>query len=103
VQITDKAAKKFAELQKTQQGWPRIEIAAGGCNGFSKQFSWSLTAAADDLVIDTGMGQVLVDSASYELLNHAVVDWHTDITSSGFVIDIPQAASTCGCGSSFSL
>ena len=103
VTITDKAAKRFAELCQTQQGLPRIEISAGGCSGFTKRFGWAAAADDDDIVVQTAAGPVLIDTSSYDLLDRATVDYRTDLTGSYFAIDIPEAVSTCGCGSSFAL
>lgn len=103
IKITDRAATRFGELRKTINGNPRIEIKAGGCNGFEKTFSWSVDLADDDILVETATGPVVIDTMSYELLNTATVDYKTDLTGAYFTIDIPEAASTCGCGTSFSL
>lgn len=103
LKITERAVNRFGELRKTINGTPRIEIKAGGCNGFEKTFSWSTEIAADDILIETAMGPVVIDSMSHELLDNATVDYKTDLMGAYFIIDIPEAASTCGCGTSFSL
>ena len=55
------------------------------------------------MIIDTATGPVVIDKVSYDLLDNATVDYKTDLAGSYFAIDIPEAASTCGCGTSFSL
>lgn len=101
--ITDNAVKQFKVLIKQTEKLPRVEIVAGGCNGFDKRFSMDIQQP-DDVVLELSQGvSVLVDPMSFDLLSNSVVDYKTDLTGSYFTIDIPEAASTCGCGSSFSL
>ena len=95
VKLTDKAIERFGQLRATSVGDPRIEIRAGGCNGFEKRFSWTVDRYDDDMILETASGPVVIDSISY--------DYKTDLAGAYFVIDIPEAASTCGCGTSFSL
>ena len=102
VKLTDKAVERFGQLRAVSHGDPRIEIAAGGCNGFDKRFSFDVRQS-DDIVIDTASGPVIVDPMSYAMLENATVDYRTDLAGAYFSIDIPEAASTCGCGTSFSL
>ena len=101
--ITDSAVKQFKVLIEQTEKLPRVEIVAGGCNGFDKRFSMDVQQP-DDVVLDLSQDvSVLVDPMSFDLLVNSVVDYKTDLTGSYFTIDIPEAASTCGCGSSFSL
>jgi iron-sulfur cluster assembly accessory protein len=103
VKLTDRAIERFGQLRASSEGDPRIEIRAGGCNGFEKYFSWTKTRYDDDMVIETATGPVIIDSMSYDMLYNATVDYRTDLAGAYFAIDIPEAASTCGCGTSFSL
>lgn len=103
VNITERAAIRFGELRKTVNGNPRIEIKAGGCNGFEKTFSWTTDLADDDMIIETATGPVVIDSMSYQMLDTATVDYKHDLAGAYFTIEIPEATSTCGCGTSFSL
>jgi len=103
VMITARARAQFDRLQSSKSGYPRIEILAGGCNGFEKVFSWSDEPADDDIVLSTADGKILIDPTSHDLLDNAIVDYVSDLAGSMFVINIPEAASTCGCGASFSL
>ena len=102
VKLTDKAVARFGQLRATSLGDPRIEIRAGGCNGFEKSFSFD-QRQFDDIVIETASGPVIMDPMSYDMLDNATVDYKADLAGAYFVIDIPEAASTCGCGTSFSL
>ena len=103
VTITDSAATQFKILIEKTGQLPRVEITAGGCNGFDKKFSMDTKKADDvEIVLPNGVS-VLIDPMSHDMLSSSVVDYKTNITGSFFAIDIPEAASTCGCGSSFSL
>jgi len=103
VVITDRASAQFDRLRQSRQAIPRIEIRAGGCNGFEKIFTFDDSEAADDLKIPTTNGMILIDPISYAMLDNAIVDYVSDLSGSSFSITIPEATSTCGCGSSFSL
>jgi iron-sulfur cluster assembly accessory protein len=103
VKLTDKAIERFGQLRIDNPRSPRIEIRSGGCNGFEKHFGWTDAVDVDDMIIDTATGPVVIDKISYDLLDNATVDYKTDLAGSYFSIDIPEAASTCGCGTSFSL
>ena len=103
VLLTDRAQARFDALRLGKHGYPRIEIRAGGCNGFEKVFAWSDAPNEDDMHIKTPNGAVLMDPISYAILERAVVDFVSDLSGSHFSISIPEAVSTCGCGSSFSL
>jgi iron-sulfur cluster assembly accessory protein len=103
INITERAALRFGELRKTSNGNPRIEIKAGGCNGFEKTFSWTTAVADDDILVETATGPVVIDSMSYQMLDTATVDYKHDLAGAYFTIEIPEATSTCGCGTSFSL
>ena len=101
--ITDNAVRQFKVLIEQTGKFPRVEIVAGGCNGFDKKFSMDIQQP-DDVVLELSQTvSVLVDPMSFDLLSNSIVDYKTDLTGSYFTIDIPEAASTCGCGSSFSL
>ena len=103
VKLTDKAIERFGQLRASAEGNPRIEIRAGGCNGFEKTFSWTIAQDPTDVIIDTANGPVVIDHFSYEMLDRATVDYKTDLAGAYFTIDIPDATSTCGCDTSFSL
>jgi len=102
LKLTDKAIERFGQLRENNAGDPRIEIRSGGCNGFEKRFSFDMRQS-DDMVIETVSGPVIIDPMSYDMLDNATVDYRTDLSGAYFSIDIPEAASTCGCGTSFSL
>ena len=104
--FSDAAAGKLAELI-AEEGNPqlklRIYISGGGCSGFQYGFAFEETAHEDDTRVERGGVTLLVDSMSLQYLNGAEVDFEDGLEGSRFVIRNPNATSTCGCGSSFSI
>jgi iron-sulfur cluster assembly accessory protein len=78
----------------------RIEVKAGGCNGFEKIFSTTDSAEPADSVFEN---QVVVDPLSLELLANSVLIYSDDLSGSQFDLQVPEAVSNCGCGRSFAL
>jgi iron-sulfur cluster insertion protein len=104
VVITNSASDKFKSMVTDPNILPRIEITAGGCNGFEKKFSMDTIVGADDIVINLPNGaSVILDWYTYKMLENSTVDYKNSLTGNYFTIDIPEAISQCGCGSSFSL
>lgn len=97
--ITDKAKTRFKEIYETDNKLPRLYVLGGGCSGFSYVFDVS-DKEDDDLLIEDVL---LVDTTSFSILENATVDWVNDLTGRYFKVDIPEAKSFCGCGTSFSL
>jgi iron-sulfur cluster insertion protein len=81
----------------------RAFIQGGGCSGFSYGFTLDDSTNDDDYIINEAGITILVDSMSMQYLQDSVIDYKDSITSSSFVITNPNAVSTCGCGSSFSI
>jgi len=81
----------------------RVFVQGGGCSGFSYGFSLDETQGEDDFDFAAGNVQVLVDSISMQYLQGADIDYQESLQGASFVINNPQAATTCGCGSSFSV
>lgn len=81
----------------------RAFIQGGGCSGFSYGFTLDDKTNDDDFIINEAGITILVDSMSMQYLQDSVIDYKDSITSSSFVITNPNAVSTCGCGSSFSI
>jgi iron-sulfur cluster insertion protein len=81
----------------------RVFVQGGGCAGFSYGFSLDEQQNEDDFDQDYDGIKVLVDSMSWQYLEGSTINYKEDLTGSNFVIDNPQAVSTCGCGSSFSV
>jgi iron-sulfur cluster insertion protein len=81
----------------------RVFIQGGGCSGFQYGFTLDEVQNEDDFDFDHSGVKVLVDSMSMQYLQGSTIDYRDDITGSSFVINNPQATTTCGCGSSFSV
>lgn len=105
ITITEQAINKVAELISEEESALalRIFVQGGGCSGFQYGFAWEEEIAEDDFVIEQNNVKVVVDAASMQYLGGATVDHYDDLTGTGFKIMNPQAETTCGCGSSFSM
>lgn len=80
----------------------RVFVQGGGCSGFSYGFTLDESQNEDDFDLKFDDVVVLVDSMSWQYLQGATICWKEDVMGSSFVIENPNAQSTCGCGSSFS-
>jgi iron-sulfur cluster assembly protein len=99
-----KQIKKLLEKQGMAAGGLRVGVKAGGCSGLSYVFAWELEAKPDDQVIEgPEAAKIFVDKKSFRFLDGTTLDYDTSLISKGFVFENPQAKSTCGCGTSFSL
>ena len=106
IQFSERAAGKVAELIEEEGNLGlklRVFITGGGCSGFSYGFTFDEDVAADDAVVETDGVEMVVDAMSYPYLEGAEVDYKEDLQGSQFVVTNPNAASTCGCGNSFSV
>ena len=81
----------------------RVFITGGGCSGFSYGFTFDEDIADDDALIENGGVTMVVDPMSYQYLAGAEVDYREDLQGAQFVVQNPNASSTCGCGNSFSI
>jgi len=81
----------------------RVFVQGGGCSGFSYGFTFEETQAEDDFDFVYEEVKIVVDAMSMQYLNGSDIDYREDTMGANFVISNPQAASTCGCGSSFSV
>lgn len=106
LKFTDSAARKVKELideEGNQNLKLRVFVTGGGCSGFQYGFTFDEEIAEDDTQVDNEGVVLLVDSTSYQYLNGAEIDYSEGLQGSQFVIRNPNAATTCGCGSSFSV
>jgi iron-sulfur cluster assembly accessory protein len=105
VTLTDAAARKVADLL-TQEDSPelalRVAVRPGGCSGYSYEMFFDSEIADDDVVRTFGEVKVVVDPESASLIKGATLDYKDGLQEAGFHITNPNAARTCGCGSSFS-
>lgn len=81
----------------------RVFVSGGGCSGFQYGFAFENAINDDDTVLPQDGFKVLVDSMSYGYLVGAAIDYVEDLEGARFVIENPNASTTCGCGSSFSV
>jgi len=104
--FTDSAANKVKELIE-EEGNPdlklRVFVTGGGCSGFQYGFTFDEVASEDDTALQKNGVTLLIDPMSYQYLVGAEIDYTERIEGSQFVIKNPNASSTCGCGSSFSV
>lgn len=95
--------KKLVEAEGNTDLMLRIFITGGGCSGFQYGFEFDDKANEDDLRIEKDGVAVVVDTMSLQYLNGAEVRFQEDLTGAQFVINNPNANTTCGCGASFSV
>jgi iron-sulfur cluster insertion protein len=104
--FTDSAASKVSALI-VEEGNPalklRIYVSGGGCSGFQYNFAFDEAMNEDDTVIEKNGVSLLIDAVSYQYMEGASVDYQEGLEGARFVISNPNASSTCGCGSSFSV
>ena len=106
VVFTDAAANKVREMIADEGNDAlklRVYVSGGGCSGFQYGFAFDEALGADDTVVEKGGVSLLIDPMSYQYLAGAEIDYQEGLEGARFVIKNPNAASTCGCGSSFSL
>ena len=104
--FSDSAAKKVGSLiaeEGNDNLKLRVYISGGGCSGFQYGFTFDEDVAEDDTQVKNGDVTVLVDAMSIQYLNGAEIDYKEDLSGAQFVIRNPNASTTCGCGSSFSV
>ena len=106
INLTDSAVLKIADLLAEENN-PKLKlrtfVQGGGCSGFSYGFTFDEEQNDDDFEIQRPGLSVLVDSMSMQYLMGATIDYKEDLQGSQFIIQNPNAQSTCGCGSSFSV
>lgn len=107
VAVSDSAARRIAALARAD-GRPglrlRVSVSGGGCSGFQYGFALDEAApAADDVLVEKDGAAVVVDGMSLMYVLGAEVDWVEDLSGSYFQVRNPNASSSCGCGSSFSI
>jgi iron-sulfur cluster insertion protein len=104
--FTDAAAMKVKELiaqENNDRLKLRVFISGGGCSGFQYGFTFDETVQEGDTHIEKGGVTLLVDPMSYQYLMGAEIDYTDGLEGAQFVIRNPNATTTCGCGSSFSI
>ena len=104
--MTDAAARKVNALLQ-EEGNPnlnlRVYVTGGGCSGFQYNFAIETDKTADDLVLERDGATILIDSVSLDFLKGAEIDFTEDLIGQAFKVNNPNATSSCGCGTSFSV
>ena len=106
ITVTDSAVRRIAALrqQEAAEGaFLRIAVSGGGCSGFQYGLSFDDQQNPDDFIFEKDGVAVVVDDVSLDLLNGSEVDFVEDLMGASFQIKNPNAASSCGCGNSFSI
>ena len=105
IQLTPSAAQRVAAIA-AKQGKPailRLSVEGGGCSGFQYRFGLADSIEGGDATVETDGVKLVVDSISLDLVRGAAVDYVENLGGSAFKVENPNAASGCGCGSSFSV
>ena len=106
LQFSDAAAHKVRELiieEGNDRLKLRVYISGGGCSGFQYGFSFDEEQSEDDLAVVNSGVTLVVDPLSLQYLMGAEIDYSESLTGAQFVIRNPNAKTTCGCGSSFTI
>jgi iron-sulfur cluster insertion protein len=106
IQVTQNALSKVRSLVEEEENPNlvlRVYVTGGGCSGFQYGFSFDEELGEDDTLIEKDGVRVVIDPMSYPYLVGAKVDYQEGLQGSRFTVENPNAASTCGCGASFSI
>ncbi|HEU0117055.1 MAG TPA: iron-sulfur cluster insertion protein ErpA [Alphaproteobacteria bacterium] len=107
LRITEAAARRINKVvadEKNPALMVRLEVLGGGCSGYQYRFAFDANMdAAEDVVIQRDGAKLVVDKTSLELLQGSEVDFGESLMEAGFKVINPNAASSCGCGSSFAV
>ncbi|MDA9368389.1 iron-sulfur cluster insertion protein ErpA [Flavobacteriaceae bacterium] len=106
IRLTDSAVRKVRALVEDEENSKlklRVYITGGGCSGFQYGFTFDESTAEDDMLIQKGGVGAVIDSMSYQYLVGSEIDYTEGLEGSRFVVNNPNATTTCGCGASFSV
>jgi len=104
VTISARAAKRIAAILAGEPGaMLRLAVSGGGCSGFQYNFALDETRAEDDLLLERDGAQILIDPVSLDFLKGSEIDFTDDLIGQAFKVNNPNATSSCGCGTSFSV
>ena len=101
IEFTNSAKKEIERIisEKGPKVYFRISVQGGGCSGFKYKFSFDDKVTADDNLFD----KAVIDKSSLKIIDGSVVDFKKELIGNSFIINNPQASSSCGCGLSFSV
>jgi iron-sulfur cluster assembly accessory protein len=105
VTVSARAAKRITEILKSEPGptMLRLAVTGGGCSGFQYNFALDDQRMDDDLVVERDGATILIDPVSLDFLKGAEIDFSNDLIGAAFKVNNPNAQSSCGCGTSFSV
>ena len=104
IEITTNAQDQIAQVLKIDNAkFFRITVLGGGCAGFQYKFDFDNSKNKDDIIFKTEKIEVVIDSVSLNLIKGSKIDYVNELIGSSFKITNPQASSSCGCGTSFSI
>ncbi len=105
VTLSARAAKRIAEILKSEPTptMLRLAVTGGGCSGFQYNFALDDARMDDDLVVERDGATVLIDPVSLDFLKGAEIDFANELIGAAFKVNNPNAQSSCGCGTSFSV
>lgn len=100
--VTESAIAEITEYLDEDNKYLRVFVEGGGCSGFRYGFDFEESPEEDDFQIPFDKFSILVDSISMQYLQGATLNFKEDLMGSSFIVENPNAQTTCGCGSSFS-
>ena len=104
IEITEDAQNYiYSLIKKDELDYFRITVLGGGCAGFQYKFDFENLKNDDDILIEEDKINVVIDETSMELIQNSTIDYVHELIGSSFKITNPQASSSCGCGTSFSI
>ena len=104
IEITKNAQIHIEKILKSDDAkFFRITVLGGGCAGFQYKFDFANSKKEDDILLVTEKINVLIDNLSLDLIKGSRIDYVNELIGSSFKISNPQAAASCGCGTSFSI
>jgi iron-sulfur cluster assembly accessory protein len=105
VTVSPRAAKRIAAILagEGQSAMLRLAVTGGGCSGFQYNFALDESRMDDDLFIEESGARILIDPVSLDFLAGAEIDFTDDLIGQAFKVNNPNATSSCGCGTSFSV
>ena len=105
VTVTERAAKRIAEIVAGEAAAQalRVSVEGGGCSGFQYKFDLVPDAGDDDTILERSGAKVVIDQISLGFLAGSEIDFVDDLIGASFRVNNPKATASCGCGTSFSL
>jgi iron-sulfur cluster assembly accessory protein len=105
VTVSSRAAKRIAAILASEPApaMLRLAVTGGGCSGFSYNFALDETRMDDDVLVEEGGAKILIDPVSLDFLAGSEIDFTDDLMGQAFKVNNPNATSSCGCGTSFSV